>query len=169
MMKCMFFVSYYACQTRDFCNFICFLLFHCFCFLSDNVLKAPLVMFKMCLIETAARETLEKVMADALSKSGSTRSAVQAVCLAVSGVNHPTDQYRILGWLRFNFCFGLFIGLSSFTCFSFPGSLICLCLLKGSSLRTGFCYNNVIISSTFHITNRNMSTSDYEQCHTHTL
>ena len=41
--------------------------------------------------ETAARETLEQVMADALSKSGSNRSAVRAVCLAVSGVNHPTD------------------------------------------------------------------------------
>ncbi|KAL1173636.1 hypothetical protein V6Z11_A05G425400 [Gossypium hirsutum] len=50
--------------------------------------------------ETAARETLEQVMADALSKSGSNRSAVRAVCLAVSGVNHPTDQQRILTWLR---------------------------------------------------------------------
>lgn len=50
--------------------------------------------------ETAARETLEQVMADALSKSGSNRSAVRAVCLAVSGVNHPTDQRRILSWLR---------------------------------------------------------------------
>ncbi|KAJ9147117.1 hypothetical protein P3X46_029315 [Hevea brasiliensis] len=50
--------------------------------------------------ETAARETLEQVMADALSKSGSNRSAVQAVCLAVSGVNHPTDEQRILNWLR---------------------------------------------------------------------
>ncbi|XP_039053587.1 N-acetyl-D-glucosamine kinase-like [Hibiscus syriacus] len=50
--------------------------------------------------ETAARETLEEVMADALSKSGSNRSAVRAVCLAVSGVNHPTDQERILTWLR---------------------------------------------------------------------
>ncbi|XWS41029.1 hypothetical protein CRYUN_Cryun17cG0045900 [Craigia yunnanensis] len=39
-------------------------------------------------------------MADALSKSGSNRSAVVAVCLAVSGVNHPTDQKRILTWLR---------------------------------------------------------------------
>ncbi|MBA0814244.1 hypothetical protein Gohar_020084 [Gossypium harknessii] len=39
-------------------------------------------------------------MADALSKSGSNRSAVRAVCLAVSGVNHPTDQQRILTWLR---------------------------------------------------------------------
>ncbi|KDP37723.1 hypothetical protein JCGZ_05213 [Jatropha curcas] len=50
--------------------------------------------------ETAARETLEQVMADALSKSGFNRSAVQAVCLAVSGVNHPTDEQRILDWLR---------------------------------------------------------------------
>ncbi|KAG6577082.1 N-acetyl-D-glucosamine kinase, partial [Cucurbita argyrosperma subsp. sororia] len=50
--------------------------------------------------ETAARETLEQVMAEALSKSGSDRSAVQAICLSVSGVNHPTDQQRILNWLR---------------------------------------------------------------------
>ncbi|XP_058071608.1 uncharacterized protein LOC131220783 [Magnolia sinica] len=50
--------------------------------------------------ETAARETLEQVMAEALLKSGSNRSAVRAVCLAVSGVNHPTDQQRILSWLR---------------------------------------------------------------------
>ncbi|KAJ8753393.1 hypothetical protein K2173_019792 [Erythroxylum novogranatense] len=50
--------------------------------------------------ETAARETLEQVMADALSKSGCSRSAVCAVCLAVSGVNHPTDEQRILIWLR---------------------------------------------------------------------
>ncbi|KAJ8642134.1 hypothetical protein MRB53_018828 [Persea americana] len=50
--------------------------------------------------ETAARETLEQVMAEALMKSGSNRFAVRAVCLAVSGVNHPTDQERILNWLR---------------------------------------------------------------------
>ncbi|KAI7739441.1 hypothetical protein M8C21_003938 [Ambrosia artemisiifolia] len=50
--------------------------------------------------ETAAKETLERVMADALFKAGSTRSAVRAVCLAVSGVNHPTDQERISSWLR---------------------------------------------------------------------
>ncbi|KAJ4980265.1 hypothetical protein NE237_031102 [Protea cynaroides] len=50
--------------------------------------------------ETAARETLEQVMAEALSKSGSNQSAVRAVCLAVSGVNHPTDQQRVLNWLR---------------------------------------------------------------------
>ncbi|CAN6573958.1 unnamed protein product [Malus baccata var. baccata] len=39
-------------------------------------------------------------MAEALAKSGSNRSAVRAVCLAVSGVNHPTDQQRILDWMR---------------------------------------------------------------------
>lgn len=50
--------------------------------------------------ETAARETLEQVMAEALMKSGVNRYAVRAVCLAVSGVNHPTDQERILNWLR---------------------------------------------------------------------
>ncbi|KAG5235960.1 N-acetyl-D-glucosamine kinase [Salix suchowensis] len=50
--------------------------------------------------ENAARDTLEEVMAEALSKSGSDWSAVHAVCLGVSGVNHPTDQERILNWLR---------------------------------------------------------------------
>ncbi|XP_059664861.1 uncharacterized protein LOC132311137 [Cornus florida] len=50
--------------------------------------------------ETAAKETLEQVMADALAKSDSNRSAVRAVCLSVSGVNHPADQQRILNWLR---------------------------------------------------------------------
>ncbi|XP_058099909.1 uncharacterized protein LOC131244284 isoform X2 [Magnolia sinica] len=50
--------------------------------------------------ETAARQTLEEVMARVLMNSGSNRSAVRAVCLAVSGVNHPTDQERILNWLR---------------------------------------------------------------------
>ncbi|XP_042972155.1 N-acetyl-D-glucosamine kinase-like isoform X2 [Carya illinoinensis] len=49
--------------------------------------------------ETAARETLEQVMADALAKSGLNRTAVRAVCLAVSGVNHPMDQQRIIDWL----------------------------------------------------------------------
>lgn len=45
-------------------------------------------------------------MADALSKCGSKRSSVRAVCLAVSGVNHPTDQQRILIWLRLLFFYG---------------------------------------------------------------
>ncbi|XXG74665.1 hypothetical protein AAC387_Pa07g3328 [Persea americana] len=50
--------------------------------------------------ETAARETLEQVMAEALMKSGAKRSTVRVVCLALSGVNHPTDQERIVNWLR---------------------------------------------------------------------
>ncbi|WOL16216.1 N-acetyl-D-glucosamine kinase-like [Canna indica] len=50
--------------------------------------------------ENAAKETLEEVMAEALSKACYSRSAVRAVCLSVSGVNHPTDQQRILEWLR---------------------------------------------------------------------
>lgn len=39
-------------------------------------------------------------MAQALLKARATRSIVQAVCLAVSGVNHPSDQERIRDWLR---------------------------------------------------------------------
>ncbi|GAV72891.1 BcrAD_BadFG domain-containing protein [Cephalotus follicularis] len=66
--------------------------------------------------ESAARETLEQVMEDALSNSGSNRSDVGAVCLAVSGVNHPTDQQRILNWLRFFFVF-LSYPLSAFLFF----------------------------------------------------
>lgn len=51
--------------------------------------------------ETASKNTLEQVMAETLCKSGSTWSAVRAVCLGVSGVNHPRDQERILKWLRY--------------------------------------------------------------------
>lgn len=50
--------------------------------------------------EAAARDTLEQVMAETLVKAGAKRSAVRAVCLGVSGVNHPTDQERVLNWLR---------------------------------------------------------------------
>lgn len=56
----------------------------------------------MCSTESAARETLEQVMADALAKSESTRYSVQAVCLSASGVDHPKDQHRLLDWLRFD-------------------------------------------------------------------
>ncbi|KAL5977377.1 hypothetical protein ACLOJK_021723 [Asimina triloba] len=38
-------------------------------------------------------------MARVLMKCRSNRSAVRAVCLAVAGVDHPTDQERILNWL----------------------------------------------------------------------
>ncbi|CAN6454690.1 unnamed protein product [Victoria cruziana] len=50
--------------------------------------------------EASARETLEQVIADALLISNSKRSAVRAVCLAISGVEHPRDEQRILKWLR---------------------------------------------------------------------
>ncbi|KAJ6319671.1 hypothetical protein OIU78_015144 [Salix suchowensis] len=60
----------------------------------------PLPVLSRAVGETAARETLEQVMADALLKSGSNRSAVRAVCLSVSGVNHSTDELGILNWLR---------------------------------------------------------------------
>ncbi|KAL0305417.1 UNVERIFIED_CONTAM: hypothetical protein Sradi_5959000 [Sesamum radiatum] len=51
--------------------------------------------------EYAARVTLEQVIAEALSKAGKDHSAVLAVCLGVSGVNHPSDQERILNWMRY--------------------------------------------------------------------
>lgn len=50
--------------------------------------------------EDEARDTLKKVIEETLSKSGVKSSAVQAVCLGVSGVNHPKDQERVLNWLR---------------------------------------------------------------------
>jgi N-acetylglucosamine kinase-like BadF-type ATPase len=50
--------------------------------------------------EDRARETLERVMAQALLKARRRRSNVSAVCLAVAGVNHPIDQHRMLDWLR---------------------------------------------------------------------
>ncbi|CAA0823763.1 Actin-like ATPase superfamily protein [Striga hermonthica] len=50
--------------------------------------------------EQAARETLEHVISEALSTAGKNHSAVLAVCLGVSGVNHPSDQERILIWMR---------------------------------------------------------------------
>lgn len=52
--------------------------------------------------ENSSKDTLEQVMAEALCKSGSTWSSVRAVCLGVSGVNHPKDQERILNWLRYS-------------------------------------------------------------------
>ncbi|KAL0289345.1 UNVERIFIED_CONTAM: hypothetical protein Sangu_2620600 [Sesamum angustifolium] len=69
------------------------------CWISDLLHKLPRSMPSF-VAATIARETLEQVMADALARSASTRSAVEAVCLSVSGVNHPTDQHRIINWLR---------------------------------------------------------------------
>ncbi|KAJ4805506.1 N-acetyl-D-glucosamine kinase [Rhynchospora pubera] len=53
--------------------------------------------------ENAAMETLENVMKEALSMAERDWSEVRAVCLAVSGVNHPSDQKRLLDWLRMKF------------------------------------------------------------------
>ncbi|XP_073150599.1 uncharacterized protein [Henckelia pumila] len=50
--------------------------------------------------ENAARETLEQVIAEALTSAGTSHSLVVAVCLGISGVNHPLDQERILSWMR---------------------------------------------------------------------
>ncbi|KAG0522363.1 hypothetical protein BDA96_07G030600 [Sorghum bicolor] len=50
--------------------------------------------------ESTALETLEQVMTEALALANTDRSAVRAVCLAVSGVNHPSDQLRMLEWIR---------------------------------------------------------------------
>jgi N-acetylglucosamine kinase-like BadF-type ATPase len=38
-------------------------------------------------------------MEEALTNAGRKRDSVRAVCLGVSGVNHPKDQERILNWL----------------------------------------------------------------------
>lgn len=51
-----------------------------------------------------ARETLEKVIAEALFDAGVKQSAVKAVCLGLSGVNNSKDQEKILGWLRYALC-----------------------------------------------------------------
>ncbi|XP_051124860.1 uncharacterized protein LOC127247166 isoform X2 [Andrographis paniculata] len=47
-----------------------------------------------------ARETLEQLITEALSRAGKNHSAVSAVCLGVSGVNNASDQERILNWMR---------------------------------------------------------------------
>lgn len=70
-----------------------------------NILRKRLIVQDVlylwsCVTENAARETLEQVMAEALLKAGMSHSAVRAVCLGVSGVNHPTDQEMILNWIR---------------------------------------------------------------------
>lgn len=62
-------------------------------------------------------------MSEALHKSGRTHSAVKAVCLAVSGVNHPTDQQRVVDWLRFlALIFHIFLTLIS------PDVIVFMCL-----------------------------------------
>ncbi|KAL0705715.1 hypothetical protein Bca4012_072140 [Brassica carinata] len=50
--------------------------------------------------ETAAKDSLEHVISEALSQSGSDKSHVRGVCLGVSGVNHPSDQGMVEHWIR---------------------------------------------------------------------
>ncbi|XP_047073709.1 N-acetyl-D-glucosamine kinase-like [Lolium rigidum] len=50
--------------------------------------------------ESAALETLEHVMTQALTMASTDHSNVVAVCLSVSGVNHPSDQQKMLDWIR---------------------------------------------------------------------
>ncbi|VFQ83341.1 unnamed protein product [Cuscuta campestris] len=50
--------------------------------------------------EQASKETLLKVMEEALSNAGIKQSHVRAVCLGLSGINHPNDQEKMLNWLR---------------------------------------------------------------------
>ncbi|THG11443.1 hypothetical protein TEA_025669 [Camellia sinensis var. sinensis] len=89
--------------------------------------------------ETAVRETLEQVMADALSRSGSNRFAVRAVCLAVSGVNHPTDQQRILSWLRLRRRIqGLFVSLSKLLSLANWGLLVLLAQQLSAKMAAAF-------------------------------
>lgn len=53
--------------------------------------------------EDEAKDTLRKVIEETLSRSGVKSSAVRAVCLGISGVNHPKDKEKILNWLRDTF------------------------------------------------------------------
>lgn len=76
--------------------------------ISDQLCNSPMVLGRAVagcsnhnsIGETKARETMEQVMAEALMKSSFHRSAVQAVCLVVSGVDHEIDRLRILQWMR---------------------------------------------------------------------
>jgi hypothetical protein len=44
-------------------------------------------------------------MKQALALASKDRSAVHAVCLAVSGVNHSSDQQKMLDWIRYDFLY----------------------------------------------------------------
>ena len=60
--------------------------------------------FDCIIAEDAARDTLEHVIDEALSLAYLSRVAVRAICLAVSGVNHPKDQEKVLNWMRYVIC-----------------------------------------------------------------
>lgn len=72
-----------------------------FWFFTNGFLES-LFLFGIVLTENAARETLEQVIKEALFRAGKNLSAVLAICLGVSGVNHPSDQERVLNWIRYH-------------------------------------------------------------------
>lgn len=63
-----------------------------------------LLVFVCIIAEDAARDTLEHVIDEALSLAHLSQVAVRAICLAVSGVNHPKDQEKVLNWMRYVVC-----------------------------------------------------------------
>ncbi|PWA39517.1 hypothetical protein CTI12_AA571360 [Artemisia annua] len=91
--------------------------------------------------ETLARETLKYVMMDALSNSGAKPFAVKAVCLGVSGVNHPKDQEWILDWLRFNLHISHFIRVAALASGSM-GKLHGCVLIAGIGSIAYCCYKD---------------------------
>jgi hypothetical protein len=54
-------------------------------------------------VDAAARRAIEESMAGALMKACIPRSAVQAVCLALAGVDSPSDGEGYLSWMRYSF------------------------------------------------------------------
>jgi N-acetylglucosamine kinase-like BadF-type ATPase len=53
--------------------------------------------------DAVARRAIEESMAGALMKACIPRSAVQAVCLALAGVDSPSDGEAYLSWMRCSF------------------------------------------------------------------
>ncbi len=61
------------------------------------------VLFVVVVVDAVARRAIEESMAGALMKARIPRSAVQAVCLALAGVDSPSDGEAYLSWMRCSF------------------------------------------------------------------
>jgi hypothetical protein len=66
-------------------------------------LKGALFVVVVVVVDAAARRAIEESMAGALMKACIPRSAVQAVCLALAGVDSPSDGEGYLSWMRCSF------------------------------------------------------------------
>ncbi len=66
-------------------------------------LKGVLFVFVVVVVDAVARRAIEESMAGALMKARIPRSAVQAVCLALAGVDSPSDGEAYLSWMRCSF------------------------------------------------------------------